>query len=366
MKIIFIRESFLKAASLAGQVINPRPNLPALGNFLLKADSGQLEITATNLETSIVYKIPVKVVEKGTTTVPARTLIDFCQALNTKQVELTDQKETLLITSERAKASLNTISPSEFPKVNKFENHEPVALKKEAILESIAQVSLSAAPEEGRPILTGVLIKTEKNKMMLVATDGYRLSKKEIRVNGTFSAIIPARALREAAKAIAEQEDDSVEMSVNRDKNQAMLQTRNLTLITRLLEGNFPDYEQIIPDSFVCEVTINTKELIDAIKLTALFAKDVGNVVRMDIKTGGVDVSASTSQVGEAQTRLIPKKTTGNLKAVFNSRFLLDPLGTIKEKETTIQFSGPTSAALMKGQGDESLVHIVMPVRPQS
>ena len=365
MKVIFIRDTFLRAGVLVAQVINPRPNLPVLGNFLLTANTGSLEITATNLDTTIVHKIPVRVLLKGSTTVPARTLLDFCQALETKQVELTDHKETLEVTAERIKAKLTTIDPSEFPKISRPEGTKLAAIKKQTLLEGIAQVSLSAAPEEGRPILTGVSMSGEKNKLVLAATDGYRLSKKESKIDGTLNAVIPARALREAAKAIADQEDDSVEVAVDKEKNQAILKTRNLTMITRLLEGDFPNYEQIMPDSFVCEAIINTKELVDGIKLAALFAKDVGNVVRMTIEGAELDISASTVQVGEAQTRLRPKKITGNVKAAFNSRFLLEALATIKEKDTSMQFSGPTSAALLKGHGDQSLVHVVMPVRPQ-
>ena len=169
MKVVFIRDTFLKAGSLVAQVVNPRPNLPVLGNFLLTTNAGALEITATNLDTTIVHKIPVQVLRKGAVTVPARTLLDFCQALESKQVELADEKETLLVTAAGVKAKLATIDPSEFPKISEVDGGEPVTLKKRVFLEGVSQVSLSAAPEEGRPILTGVSINSEKNKLVLLS-----------------------------------------------------------------------------------------------------------------------------------------------------------------------------------------------------
>ena len=366
MRITAVREAFLKSTSLAGQVINPRANLPILGNFLLNAQKGFLEITATNLETTIINKIPVKVEEDGKITTPAKILIDFCQAVRGEQINLTSEKDSLFVKTGKAEASLPTISPSEFPLVTQFETGVSFEIDKNQLLESIAAVSFNASPEEGRPVLTGVLLSASGGKLNLVATDGYRLARKELKVKGTLEAIIVARALQEGAKALAEQEDDSVEVSINKEKNQARLKTRDLAITSRLLEGSYPNYEQIIPNSFVSEVTTDTKELAEAIKLAALFARDVGNVVRFEVTDKLINISASTAQVGEAKTTIASELTGEGLKIAFNSRFLAECLTAIKSKEIRLSFSGTTSASLLRGAQDASLIYVVMPVRVQS
>jgi DNA polymerase-3 subunit beta len=366
MKITLVKDTFLRAAALTGQAVGPRPSLPVLNNFLLSAQSGVLELSATNLESTIVYKIPSKVVEKGQTTVSARTLIDFCQSAGGDQILLEEEKENIRVESEKASALIPTINASEFPTTKQFKTEQTTALSKKGFLEGAAQVALCAAPEEGRPILTGVLIEGDGKQMTEVATDGYRLAKKEISGGGELNVVVPARALKEAAKAIAEQEDDNVRVSSNNENNQIKFETKNLTVLSRLLEGDYPNYEQIIPNSFVCEAVVDTKTLIDSIKTASLFAKDVGNVVRFDVAKNKMNIYASTAQVGEAKVELSIKQGRGDLKTAFNSRFLLESLGALNSKQTAVRFSGPTSAALLEGVGDKSLLHIVMPVRAQS
>ncbi len=366
MNILLLKESFLKASALTSQVINPRPSLPILGTFLLNAEPGYLEITATNLETTIKYKIPVKVIEKGNAAVPARALIEFCQAINSEKVGLVVEKEKALLSCENANAAIPTMIASEFPSIDKFEQPAKFIIKREKLLEAVSQVAFSAAPEEGRPILTGVLITEEDGRVKFVATDGYRLSVKETHLRGEIKLVLPSRALREASKAVAEQEDDEVTMAVNKDKNLARLETKNLIVTSRILEGEYPDYKQIIPNAFITELVINTKEFLDSVKLAALFAKDIGNVIKLNIKENAVLVSASTAQVGEASAQIRIKHKGEEIKTAFNSRFILDALATIKGQETVMKFSGVTSASIIKGVGEESLTHIVMPVRIQT
>lgn len=363
MKATFIRERLLKVASLVGQVVTQRPNLPVLGNLLISVQKGAVEITATDLETTISAKVPAKVEVEGETTLSARQFIDFLQATEQEQILLTTDKETAEVSTESAKAQLPTISQTEFPSVGQPEANKPVGFDREKLLASINEVTLVAAPEEGRPVLTGVLFTSSGGKMVLVATDGYRLAKKETPFKGTLDAVIPAKALRGAAKAMADQEDDEVEISVDKEKTQARLSTKNLSVTTRLIEGDYPGYEQIIPPSFVSEVGVSTKGLADAIKLAALFARDVGNVVRLEIGKGKMVVNASTASVGEAQATLNIQHKGEELKTAFNSRFLLDALSTIKGNEALLHFSGPTSAILLQGKNDPSLVHVIMPVR---
>ena len=365
MHFTVLKENLLNKAALVGQVINPRPTLPVLSNFLLEADSNRLSITGTDLQTTIKVTLPVKVIKPGKTTVPARTLIDFCQGAPTEKIECKKEKDSFIIVAGSAKATILTISEEEFPSTGEFQDGAVFTMDTKKFVESVAQTTVCAAPEEGRPILTGVLFESDGKKMNIVATDGFRLAKKELKSQEQMQTIIPARALREAAKAAAEQEDTSLKISVNKESNQIRVEMDNFSLFSRLLDGSYPNYDQIIPTSFVAEVLVNTKELIDAIKLTALFARDVGSVVKLSIGSKEIVVNASTAQIGEARTS-IPAKIKGEkVKIAFNSRFLLDLLGVLKSKEVSLFLSGLTTAALIRGKGEDDLIYIVMPVRTQ-
>jgi DNA polymerase-3 subunit beta len=366
MKLIINREILLKAVSLASQVIATRLSLPVLGNLLLEADSGMLKITGTNLETTIIKQLSVKVEEKGGTTIPARLLVDFCQAATSEQLAIKTVTDSILLESGDSKANLSTINPSEFPKVTVFESASTLELEKQTFLNTVSSVIFCAAAEEGRPVLTGVLIKGFSSKLVFVATDGYRLGKNEITGSGDFEALIPSRALQETIKAVADQEDETVQLSVDKEKNQAKFETKNLIIISRLLEGAYPRFEQIIPTAFCSTVTVSTKALVDAVKLGALFARDVGNVVKMEPGAGKLKLTGSTSQVGNAETEMDANIDGEKLVLAFNSRFLLDSLSAIKDDQTMISLSGSTSAAIFYGKDKKNLSFVIMPVRPQS
>jgi len=365
MKVVSTKENFLKAISLAGQIIKPRPNLPILGNFLLQAKNGVLEITATDLETTLNIRVPVKTEMSGETTAPGRILVDLCQAAEAERVLLSTEKDRLLVKLGTTNASLPTIGASEFPHPGKFESGDSLEIEKNQWLEFFSEVAFCTAPEGGRPVLSGVLLQADKGSLNLVATDGYRLAKKEVKIKGTIKAIIPGRTLQEAAKAIAAQEDEMLEIGTDVGKNQLRFKTRDLTITSRLLEGDYPNYDQIMPNSFVTQISTRTKELTDAVKLAALFAREVGNVVRLESEDKAVKVCASTAQVGEAETSIAASIEGDKIKIAFNSRFFLESLAAIKANEVSLSLSGPTSAALIRGIGDQSLVYLIMPVRIQ-
>lgn len=365
MHFTTLKENFLRNTALVTPVISPRPSLPVLANFLLEVDSNKLSIVGTDLQTTIKVDLPVKATKPGKATVPARVLLDFCQGVSSEKIECRKEKDNFVVVAGNARATIPTISEEEFPSTGEFQAAGGFTMSTKKFVESVAQTTICVASEEGRPILTGVLFESDGKKLSMVATDGYRLAKKEMKSEEQIQTTIPARALREAAKAAAEQEDSDLEVSVNKENNQVRVEMKNFSLYTRLLEGSYPNYEQIIPTSFVTEAFVNTKELIDAIKLTALFARDVGSVVKLSIGPNEIVVNASTVQVGEAQTS-IPAQVKGDkVQIAFNSRFLLDLLGALKSKEASISLSGLTSAALIKGTSENDLIYIVMPVRTQ-
>ncbi|MEX0622083.1 MAG: DNA polymerase III subunit beta [Candidatus Woykebacteria bacterium] len=365
-KVVLIKDQFIKTAALVMQVISPRPSLPVLGNFLLDAQRGRLEIVGTDLETTIHHRLSAKVLGDGKITAPAKILVDFCQAVSGDNVTLELRKDTLSAKGGQAEASFPTMSEREYPDIAKFEPQGKIEIEAQELLEAIAQIAFSAAPEEGRPILTGVLLRVDKGSGEMVATDGYRLAKKGLELQGKIDVLVPARVLREAARILTDKEGTKVEIASNLENNQVRLKSTDSTITTRLLDGDYPNYEQIIPTSYVAETRLNSKEFSDAVKLAALFAKDIGNVARLSTEEGQLIVAASTASVGEATTKVAAKNSGERLKAAFNSRFLIEAAGSIKSSEIRISFSGSTSAALLRGDKDNNLTHVVMPVRTTS
>ena len=366
MKFISTKENFLKVVSLAGQVVAPKPSLPVLGSFFLSAKTGFLEVIATDLETTINLKFPVKVEREGNITVPAKILIDFCQGAAGENLTLEAIKDNVLLKIGNSTATLPSISPEEFPTTHQFDTSSTITLDKTGLMEGASSISFCASPDIGRPVLSGVLFKTENKNLCLVATDGYRLAKKELKAKENLEAIVPARALSEIIRALASQEDETVEVSTDKEGNQIRFQVKNLVVTTRLLEGDYPSYSQIIPDSSITDIEVGTKVLADAIKLASFFARDVGNVVRFETTSKGLKISASTTQVGETETEITARCSGEPLKIAFNSRFLIEGLAAIKNEEVKLSFSGITSAALLQGNKDPSLIYVVMPVRIQS
>jgi len=365
MKITVEKENFLRTLTLCAQVITQKPSLPVLGNLLLTTRPGGVEISGTNLDTTIQNKIPTKVEEKGQVTVPARLLISFCQAAGGTTVVLQAEKNQVLVSSGKAEARLPTIPTEDYPQTTEFAEGETTELSRAELIEAVAAVSFCASPEEGRPIFTGILIRGDGKKLILVATDGYRLGKKEIKTKSTFNATIPAKALSEGIKALVEQDDETTQLSIDKERNQARINTKNMVLTTRLLDGEYPDYEKIIPTSLPTKVTVEAKGLLEAVRLASLFARDIGNVVALETGGNSLKISASTAQVGEAKTEINAKTEGEKIKIAFNSRFLLDSLPAIKRGQINLFFSGPTSAAILSGKDAQDLIYVVMPVRPQ-
>lgn len=366
MKIISPLDELLKRLTLVVGFVPQRPSLPILSNFLLEAEKGKIKTSATDLDATIMYEIPVKVEKEGKTTIPARLLLGFCQNTNSDKIIIENIGSKVVVSVGNAQAKLQTISADEFPPTADFDVAERIFLPKADVIKTTTEVCGSAAPEGGRPILTGVLLKPTNRGLEVVATDGYRLARKKLLVEGSVTAVIPSRTFQEAARALADESDDLVEIATNKEKNQVRIKTSRLKITTRLLEGDYPDYDRIIPSLYPTEATVSTKDLINALKQTATLSKDSSNVVGLDVRKNELIINASTNEVGEVHVRLEASIKGENLNTAFNSRFLLDSLSSVKAEKTLIRFSGSTSAALLQAPGSEDLIHLIMPVRTQS
>ncbi len=368
MKVKISQDNLNKGLSLAGRFIASRPQLPILSNFLLATDKGKLKLSATNLDLGINLWLGAVVEEKGQLLIPAREVSEFVSYLPAGEVFLESQKTSLKITSPKAEAVFGGMSAQEFPQIPQGEEKNSLLLDVTQLSKAVSQVCFAAAIDETRPVLEGVFWQFDQDGYQMVATDGYRLSLKKITskqvVKKETSFLIPARSLLEVTKLIQE---DKLKVSLDKKQSQAVfIIPRRLKAIlsSRLLSGEFPDYKKIIPQQNSIQVSVDHQELLSAVKIASVFARQAGNVIVLDFKNGQLEIKADALQVGKNKTS-VPIKIKGEeVKVAFNYRFLLDYLNSIdnKEAEVIVKMNDSLSPVVFTVKGDNSFLHLIMPI----
>lgn len=373
MKIQILQENLNKGLTNASRSISSKTQLPILANVLLRTDKSRLQISATNLETGISLWLGAKVEEEGEITIPAKILTEIVASLPAGKIDLDVKGNTLKIEAEGYSANLNGISALEFPKLPVYLPENLFSLPADKLLEAINQVSFAAATDEGRPVLTGVLVRIEGKNLSLAATDGYRLSLKTIvlenAVKDNLSLLLPAKTLMEVARIIAEGKggDQSlVQMGFTQEQNQVVFVFPELELFSRVIEGDFPPYEEIIPQNFTTKAVIDKEDFARAVKVVSIFARDSANIVKLKISNGSLEMSANSPQVGENKNSLEVKTEGDENEIAFNYRFLQGFLNAVSSSEVALEMSGPLTSGVFKTLDDDSFLHIIMPVRLQT
>lgn len=347
-----------------GRSVGIRSTLPVLDNILLSVEGKKLKIAATNLEIGVIRHINVEVIDAGEITIPAKTLIEVVSGLGSARITFSADGEILTLGSGKFKASLNGISASEFPAIP-LSSKTGVELPKEVILSS-GQILFAAAVDEGRPVLTGVLTDVKGDKIDFVATDGFRLAHRQAKLarkEAEFKSLIPRKTFEELLRIISETEVDKIELSYSEDQNQVVFNLGQTILSSRLIEGQFPSWEKIIPTQIVTRLMIDKEELLKSLKLAAVFAKNETNVVVLSLDKSGLKIESSAKELGSQQNEIEANIEGDALQIAFNSKFLLDAISNAPSTQVLVEFSGALSAALIKPVGVEGLQYIVMPVR---
>lgn len=362
MKFSILQQDLLPALQSAARSVGARSTLPVLDNILLSAEGKSLKITATNLEIGVIKNISADVEVEGSITLPAKTLVEIISGLS-GQVILETEGDNATISSGKFTASINGISASEFPAIPLAEK-EGITFSKEAILSS-AQIIFASAVDEGRPVLTGILTSISDGKLDFVATDGFRLAHKTVKLEGKerFSSLIPRKTYEELLRIIAEEEIDQVTIATSEDQNQAVFTLGKTTLSSRLIEGQFPAWEKIIPAQYIGRVIVDKAEMLKAVKLAAVFSKSEANIIILQVSKDGLSLSSSAKELGNQQNSIEANVEGEEVTIAFNTKFLQDAVNNIPTSSLMIEFSGPLSAAQVKPIGEEGLQFIVMPVR---
>jgi DNA polymerase III subunit beta len=372
MKISCLQENLSKGIAIVNRAVATRSTLPVLSNILLATDESRLKLSATNLEIGINCWIGAKVEQEGATTVPARLLADLVNSLPAERVdmELITRTQTLNLKAGRFEANIKGIDAQEFPLILVPEEDMRVQIDPDVLRQMIDRVAFAAASDESRPVLTGVLADFSDDGLTLAAADGYRLSvcttELEQAPEQPTSVIIPARALQELRRISGEQEDP-VEMLVSSGRNQAYFHLKDIDLVSQLVEGTFPAYRQIMPTSFNTETIVSTADLLKAVRMAFIFARDASNIVRVQMVPGGENsgrmiISATSAEHGDNVSEIDATVEGKPIEIAFNARYLIDALEVMDTAQVSIQTRDASSPGTLKPMGGGDFVHIIMPM----
>lgn len=369
MKLVCSQSDLDSALNIVGKAINQNTTLPVLNNVLLKAEGDKLHFAGTNLEIAIQSFISAEVKAEGAITVPAKLLLSYISLLKDEKVELfVDESNTLQIKAPSSQTKIKGISAEEFPLIPTVSKDQFFRVSRQDFDLGIAQTVFAAATNTARPVLSGILFDLNRDSIKLVATDSYRLAEKKLMlkepVEFNMQAIVPARTIAELGKIIAKSSAEDIEITVS--KNQILFVAGDTRMISRLIEGKFPDYEKIVPKSSKTRVDVRTDELSLVVRRVALFARENNNNIKCSVTNDGkLTVSTDETKVGEEKAEISGKVEGENNKIALNAQYLLDALNFIQADTVTIELDDKLSPAVIRvtKETEKSYMYIIMPLK---
>lgn len=361
MKITCPRERLLTAISQIQGAVSPKTTLPILANVLLEAEAGTLTVTATDLDVGIQYKIPVEVAEPGSTTLPAKRLFGIIRELPEGDVEITvSPAHAAAITCGSAYFRVVGIGKEEFPKLPEFPEAKTYEFPQALLKEMINKTAYSICHDESRYVLNGIYLTVKTNKLTMVATDGRRLAFIEKHVNlpkgAEMDMIIPAKTIQELVKLLGEGF-----VNIVLAKNQIAFKFLNCVLISRLIEGAYPNFRQVIPEGLEQKITINREELLSAARRSALITNDRSNSIKLNFMPQRLVISANTPDVGESRESINIPYEGKDIEVAFNPNYIVDVLKNIEDQEIILEVTDSVNPGIIR-TGPEFL-YVIMPMR---
>lgn len=373
MKVSVLQENLAHGLSIVARAVSPRSTLPVLANVLVATDEGRLRLSATNLELGITCWIGAKIEEEGSTTVPARTFTDLVSTLANDHVDITlnVRTQTLNVRCGSSNTDIKCIDSQEFPPMPVPDLANGIQINVADLKEMIQQVVFAASNDEARPILTGVLFNLQGNKIALQAADGFRLSVRKADlstpVTRPIKAVIPARALSELAR-IASDGEEAVTMLVPPGRGQVVFSMKDIELVSQLIEGTYPDLEQVIPRSYQTRTILSTGAFLKACKQAEIFAREGSHIARISVTPGGemqpgtVDIQGQSEETGSSQSIVDASVEGPAILIAFNVRFLREVLDVVKTPNVALETTVDTSPGMIRPVGEESFLHVIMPM----
>jgi DNA polymerase-3 subunit beta len=361
LKLTCSREDFVSRLAVVSRAVSTRSSVQILAGVLLRAEGGELHLAATDMELSLRTSLDAQVDVEGPVVVPGRLLADLARLLPEPELQIEHRPDegTVHITCGAASYRLHTYSAEDFPRLPEIDSTQIFTVDSEALLETVAQVSRSASRDESRPVLTGILARFEAGKLVMAATDSYRLAVKETDLPGStqeLEAIIPARALTELARIAGD-----AELEVGVQENQVAFRSGDTVLTTRRIDGQFPNVKQLLPEQFEHVVTMPRTELLDVVRRVSVMAQR-NSPLRLRFSEGELEVSAQTQDIGEAKESLPAPFSGDPLEIGFNPEFLRDGIDSVQSDDVRLKLISPLRPGLIQGEGDD-YSYLIMPIR---
>ena len=380
MKFSCTTADLLQGLQMVSRAISGQQALPILQNILLQSEGKLCTLSATDLELSVVTQFPASIENEGVITIPAKALLNFAQYTTDSEVVLETVDGTQLrCTSKQSKTLLSGEASSEFPTITAVEKKTAFTLDATTLLTALNFVTFASARSSLRPVLSGVYLRTEKDKLIFVATDSYRLSEYTVNADGVgadISCIIPVKVLDELKMILGSRrpqkreegdhgEQENVRVQIILNPQQIEFQIGHTRLISRLIEGKFPDYQQIIPKEPKLGALFGARELSTVVKRMHYFAKEANNTLTFHLSSGAVRITTPQTQIGEDEANLAVEVEGGDGKIALSSTYLLDFLGHVPGEIVQMRMTDAMHPAIFQLPEDPRLVHLIMPLRLQ-
>ncbi len=374
MRLSCLQENLSRGLSIVGRAVATRTTLPITQNVLISTDQSRLKLAATNLEIAISTWIGAQVEEEGSITVPARLLTEFVNSLPPERVDASTstQPMSLALKCARFEAHINGTGPEDFPPIPTVESGVVGKAESNVLRDAITRVAFAAATEDSRPVLTGIKVEIQGDGFTFAAADGFRLAVYEGKlvepVSEDLSFIIPARALQEVNRVIGSQEEEVVEFTVTPSKSQALFRLHDVEIVSQLIQGTFPNYAQLIPQSYGTRGVVDLKEFLGATRTASIFARDGSGIIRLEMAAGTngspgkLSISSKADEVGDNQGEIDAQVDGEEAKVAFNSKYLTEVLDVLDEGEVALEATSPSSPGVLKSVGDDRYIHVVMPM----
>ena len=362
IKIVCRQDELAQKLGVVSRAVSTRASVQILSGVLLRAEGGRLHLAATDMELSLRSSLDAQIEGEGAVVVPGRLLVDLVRLLPGDEVTFEHRAEegVIHVTSGPSDASLHTYAAEDFPRLPDLDTVGTFTVARESLLETVARVARSASRDESRPVLTGILVRFEQGKLVMAATDSYRLSVKETPLEGQapeLEAIIPARALAELGRIA--QSGETVELGVH--ENQVVFAADDVWLTSRRIDGQFPNYKQLLPESFEHDVPVARAELLAVVRRVAVMAQR-NSPLRLRFAEGELTVSAQTQDVGEAREALPVQFSGEPLEIGFNAEFLREGIESVTTDEIQLRLISPLRPGLITAEGDD-FWYLIMPIR---
>jgi DNA polymerase-3 subunit beta len=362
LRITASKDELVQALGVVSRAVSTRTSVQILSGILLEPQGGELRLAATDMELSLRANVQAQIEGDGAIVLPGKTLADIARLLPSDEVTIEHKPSEAVvhITSGSASYTLHMYNPEDFPRLPELDAVETFSVDRESLLETIHRVARAASRDESRPVLTGILVSFTGGKIVMAATDSYRLAVKETELAGTapeLEAIVPSRALQELARIA--NAGDTVEVGVH--ENQVLFSTDGAWLTTRRIDGQFPNYRQLLPEQFEHELTLPRVELLEVVRRASVMIQRA-TPLQLRFAEGELTVIARTHEVGESQESMPIGFTGETLEIGFNADFLRDGLESMDGDDVRFKLISPLRPAVIQGEGDD-FTYLVMPIR---